>query len=150
MADPLTIAFVSFAAISAVSSVVGGIAGNQAAKDEARLLDEQGQLAQSEAQAEAQRKANENRKFLKRQKLAFLKSGVTLEGSPLFTLETTLEEGQEEVTAIAKRGGAQARLFSQKASQARGAGRSALVSGIGGATSTAFNAFGTGRVAGLF
>ena len=150
MGDPLTIAFVSFAAISAVSSIAGGIAGNQAAKDEARLLNEQGRLAQSEAQAEAQRKANENRKFLKRQKLAFLKAGVTLEGSPLFTLETTLEEGQEEVTAIAKRGRAQARLFSQRAVQTRGAGRASFISGIGGAASSAFNAFGFGRLAGLF
>ena len=146
----VTAAFITFAAISAVSSIAGGIAGNKAAKQEATLLDEQGRIAQSEAQAEAQRVANANRKFLKRQKLAFLKNGVTLEGSPLFTLETTLEEGQAEVDAVARRGAAQQRLFSQRASQTRSSGRTSFISGIGGAASAAFNAFGTGRIAGFF
>lgn len=150
MGSPLEIAFITSAVVSVGSSIFGGFAADRASKDEARLLREQGNLAQAEAAAEAQRVANANRKFLKRQKLAFLKSGVTLEGSPLFTLATTLEEGQEEVTAIARRGAAQARLFSARAVQTQRQGRASLFGGLTQGASSIFNAFGIGRLAGIF
>lgn len=150
MADPITIAFIATTVISVGSSILGGFAAKDAAKREAGLQDDQARLAQSEAAAEAQRVANQNRKFLKRQKLAFIKAGVTLDDSPLFVLEETLEEGQEEVTAISRRGDAQARLFSARAQQTRGQGRAALISGFGNAASSAFNSFGLGRTAGIF
>lgn len=150
MATPLAIAFITTAVISAGSSIAGGFAANKASKREAGLLDDQSRLAQSEAAAEAQRVANQNRKFLKRQKLAFIKAGVTLDDSPLFVLEETLKEGQEEVTAISRRGGARARVFAGRAEQTRGQGRAALISGFGNAASSAFNSFGLGRTAGIF
>lgn len=150
MGDPITTAFIATTVISVGSQIMGGMAANKASKREASLLDEQAALAQAEAQAEATRKANENRKFLKRQKLAFLKNGVTLEGSPLFVLEETLEKGQEEVNAISRQGDARARLFSARAEQTRNEGRSQLVGGFMGAASSAFNAFGTGSKAGIF
>jgi hypothetical protein len=150
MGDPVTIAFVTFAAVSAVSSIAGGMTANKAARAEASLLDEQGRIAQQEAAAEAQRVANENRRFMKRQKLAFLKNGVSLEGSPLFEQERVLRESQEEVNAEVRRGNAQAELFSRRAQITRNEGRASMIGGITQGVGAVFNAFGTGRAGGLF
>ncbi len=138
--DPKTVSKFG-STISGILSIFGGLSGQRAAGTEAGLQLEQAQLAQSEAAAEAQRIANQNRKFLRRQKLAFIKSGVTLEGSPLFVLETTLEEGQAEVDAEIRRGKARARLFTARAQQTIGAGRSSLLGTLFEGTSSVFNAF---------
>lgn len=55
--------------------------------------------------------------------MAFLKSGVTLEGSPLLVLEETRREGAEEVAAIRAGGESRAKTL-------RAQGRSALIGGF--------------------
>ena len=146
----LTAALIAFTAISATGSIVQGIQQNRAAKAEADLLEEQGLIQQEEAVAEAQRIANDRRKFRKKQKIAFIKNGVTLAGSPLLVLEETRRESQEEVDAIVRRGRAQAALAFQQAALTRGSGRAALLGGIfGAATSLAIGGF-LGAKAGIF
>jgi len=143
-------ALIAAAVVSAGASVAGGISADKASKKEANLLNDQAALAQSEAQAEAKRRANEVRKFHRKQALAFTKNGVTLEGSPLLVLDETLREGQEEVDAIVRQGTAQAKYYRESAAQARNKGRAALIGGIGSAASSAIGAYGIGKSAGMF
>lgn len=133
--NPLTLA-IAFTVVSAAGDIVQGFQQKRAADAEADLLEQQGRLQAEEAQAEAQRVADERRKFRKQQKLAFLKNGIVLAGSPLLVLETTRRESQAEVNAIARRGSAQAKLSFANAAQTRTAGRNALLGGF-------FNAAGT-------
>lgn len=141
---------VASAIISAGASIAGGMAADKAAKKEANLLNDQGDLAQTEANKEAARRADEVRVFQKRQKLAFLKNGVTLEGSPLLILDETLRKGQEEVDAVSNRGAAQADYYRRSAEITKSKGRAALIGGFGGAASTAVSAYGIGKGAGMF
>lgn len=122
--------------VSAGAQISGGIAGRNAARVEARAQEEEGALLLLEANEEADRVNTQNIKFRKRQKLAFLKSGVVLAGSPLLILEETRREGAKEVEAIKKRGQAQFRLSNQRAEISRLSGRASLISGIGGAFNT--------------
>lgn len=135
-------ALAAFSVISAGTSLAAGFAGQDAAGREADLLNQQGLIARSEAEAEAERVGTQNRKFKKVQKLAFLKSGVSLFGSPLLVLEETEREGQKEVDAIRRRGFAQQTLFGRKAKIARGKGRQALIGGFTGALKSGLSFFG--------
>ncbi len=122
--------------ISVVSSVAGGIAAQSAAEEEAKSIERQGDLSRQEAEIEAQRTQRERDKFLKKQKLAFLKSGVTLEGSPLFVFEETRKESAKEVEAIRRQGGARFTLGQERAEITRARGRAALIGGISSGAST--------------
>lgn len=135
--------------IATSAQIFGGVVSKQAADDEALLLEEQGALARLEANEEADRINTENIKFRKKQKLAFLKSGVGLIGSPLLILEETRTEGNKEVEAIRRRGQAQFTLGLRKAGITRATGRARLIGGIAGAASSAvsgFSTFGTSRL----
>ena len=118
------------ALLSAFGKIIAGVQQNNAAKVEALLQEEQGRILQEEAVSEAQRVANDRRKFRKKQKVAFLKNGITLAGSPLLVIEETRRESQAEVDAIIRRGRAQVNLAFQQAALTRGGGRAALTSGI--------------------
>lgn len=142
--------FVAATAVSVGASIMGGIAANNAAKAEARNLEEQGRLAQEEHNREAARRAEEVRKFHRTQSLAFLKNGVTLAGSPLLVLDETMTQGQEEVNAISKSGDAQRTLYNQRAAQTVNSGRAALIGGIGQAAGSAASSYAVGREAGIF
>lgn len=124
------------AVVSAVSSIAGGVQKQNAARKEARALEDQAILSEQEAKAEAEIHATRVRKFAANQKSAFLKNGVTLEGSPLFVLEDTYKYGQDEVNSIVRSGAARATLYRQKAEIARSEGRAALIGGIGSGVSS--------------
>lgn len=125
--------------VSAGSTVAAGRAQQEAFDREAALQEEQGRIARREAGIEAERTATERRKFLARQKLAFIKNGVSLEGSPLLVLEETRSESQKEVDAIIKSGNAQQRLFFRKAAISRSKGRAAILGSVGKATPDIFD-----------
>lgn len=143
-------ALIAATVVSAGASIMGGISARSSANREAKALNEQAALAQNEATAEAQRRATEVRQFQRRQKLAFLKNGVTLEGSPLLILDETLTAGQEEVDAIMRRGTAQAKYYRESAAITKNKGRAALIGGIGGAASSFIGGYGIGKSAGMF
>lgn len=147
----LLVSLVGLTATSIVMQVAGGVATRDAAKQEAGLQETQGRIAQAEAEETAENVGEENRKFRARQKLLFLKAGVTLEGSPLLILEETKEEGEEEVEAIRRRGEAQLELSQRQADITRSYGRAALIGGIAGATASGVSGIAGGAaVAGLF
>ncbi len=123
--------------ISTVASVFKGFAAKRAADREAEALQDQASLQREETGREAARVKDERRKFLAKQSLAFVKGGVTLEGSPLLVLEETQTESEKEVQALKTRGAAQFALGTQKAGRAKSIGRSKLIGGFGEAFGTA-------------
>lgn len=137
MAVPALLALTAF---SIGSSIYGGQQANKAAGQEAVLQRQQAAIAQEEANRDAGIHADERTQFLKRQKLAFLKSGVTLEGSPLLVLEDTQRKSQEEVDAMIRRGNAQYRLGNASADITESKGRAALIGAYGTAASTGASA----------
>lgn len=129
--------------LSGVSSVFGGLQGYSAGQEQASLAvsqanlagQEQARLSFKEAQAEKERSSEAER----RQKLAYLASGVSLEGSPLLILEETRRKGSENVDEILRSGaaGASASAIEGRiaAKQYKTSGRDALMKGILGALS---------------
>ena len=124
-------------ALSAGASIIGGI-------QQSREAQKQAQRAQQETELQARAEARENIAFEKRQKLAFLKSGVSLEGSPLLVLAETRRRGSENVGAILETGRTRAKGVAAS-------GRQALIGGFSQGLSTAaggFSGFGGGTTAG--
>ena len=89
---------------------------------------------------EANAEQQETDQTLRRQKLAYLASGVTLQGSPLLIMEETRRKGQENIDEIMASGssGASAAIMEgrQQASNTKASGRRDLVNGLTGAAST--------------
>lgn len=148
--DPLTALAVGATALSVGGGIVAGQQQKKAASQNASLQEQQASLALDEAQTNAGIVADDRRNILKRQALAYTKSGVALEGSPLLVLENTRSKSQQEVDSIVKSGAAQYKLGMANASTTRAAGRAALTSsyiaGIGQIGSTALSM----KSAGLF
>lgn len=147
--DPVSLLVVA-TAVSVGSSVMGGISANASAKREAGMQQQQAQINLDESRVAAQDMTVERNKFLQVQKLAFLKSGVSLEGSPLDVLNETRTQSQKEVDATLKRGDAQYNLGMESAQITKNKGRAALIGGFGQAASTGVSAYAAGSTAGLF
>lgn len=148
--DPVSLAFITSAVVAGGGKVLGGMAERDALKKRAGMQEDQARLATAEAAAQAKRRASDVRRFAANQKVAFLKNGVTLEGSPLIALEDTYTMGQEEVDSIVNRGNAQSNLYWQEAKLSKKQGRAAMISGITGAASSALDSYGTGKKGGMF
>lgn len=139
-----------FTAVSAISAVVGGIQQKKAADKQASATraeaQRQANLRQEERESQARVEARENIQLEKRQKLAFLKSGVSLEGSPLLLLAETRRVGGENVEAIIKSGQTEAtsllRGGESQAAALKSSGRLALIGGLTGGLTTAAGGFG--------
>lgn len=137
--------------VGGVSSVAGGISASQEAKRQASLAEFQAQQKGQEEARLAQAKANEVARTAeetrKAQKMAYLKSGVTLEGSPLLTMEGTRVQGQQNVEEIMRAGGAAVGASTAEgriqAANLRSAGRQAFVSGLSGGAQMFKSAFGS-------
>lgn len=149
MADPVSAVFIGATLLGAGGTIYSGYQQNQAAKREASLEEEQGRLAQEEADREAAAHAEDVRKFSRVQALSFLKNGVTLAGSPLLVLDETLKKGQEEADSIAKSGAAQRNLYNQRAYNTRSEGRAALVGSLFSAGASAGTSYAMGKNKGI-
>ena len=108
--------------VSGVGSLVGGVSSFMESKEQAKL-------AQQQAETQARAEARSNIALESQQKVAFLNSGVSLQGSPLMVLQETERKGEENVGAIIQSGQTQAASL-------RSSGRSALIGGIGSAGSS--------------
>lgn len=124
MADPVT---ASLVAVAAGGQVLGGI-------QQSREANRQADIAQEEAELRARSEARQAIDFEKGQKLAFLKSGVALSGSPLLVLAETRTRGTQNVREILRGGETQAKSF-------RASGRQALLSGFTSGARTAAGGF---------
>lgn len=117
-------------AFGAVSSIGGGIAGQQAANQQAKLQEQQGGIALAEAKANATNEAYNQTQAVGKQRLAYLANGVSLEGSPSLVLDESRKYGQQQVQSILDRGSAEYNLAKMNAAVTRNQGRAALLAGI--------------------
>ena len=131
----------AFVAAAAASSIYGGMQARDEAKKQSAMAISQSQAAATETKRQTDRSVELEKRNIKdvtdRQRLAYLASGVTLEGSPLLKLEETRRLGAENVEEIQKAGeaGAEAQLAEGRttAQAAQSRGRQALTQGITGA-----------------
>lgn len=130
----------ALAGASAGLNLLSGLFGYMDAQDQAAQSESRGRLLRMEAEADAQRYAEQARGFKATQKLAYLKSGVTLEGSPLDILDETARVASENLSAMRARAQAGQNAQNAEADAARSRGRAALIGGIAGAASTAATA----------
>lgn len=129
---------------SGLSSIVGGMQQSAEAKRQANyaqgtaMAQATEQARVSALQAGAERKEAES--YRRQQKLAYLKSGVSLEGSPLLMLESTRLRGQKNVNEIISAGGAGAASAitegRMRAQNYKASGRQAFMSGLTNAATT--------------
>lgn len=130
----------ALAAVAATAAVAGGIQGHREGEKQADRAEAQAAARAAETKRVTERQTTlEQRdiaKTLDRQKLAFLASGVTLEGSPLLVMEETRRRGAENIEEIQKAGaaGSAAQLEEGRAvaEAAKTSGRQALIRGIAG------------------
>ena len=105
------------------ASLYSGFAANSAARQEASLERQQGDIAASEAQVNAKNEAFNQTQAVQNQRVAFLANGVTLEGSPSMVLEQSKEYGQSQVDAILRQGAAKKALAYSEATITQNKGR---------------------------
>lgn len=107
-----------------------------ASQQMAAISESRGRMLRNEANADAERYRIQADNFKADQKLAYLKSGVTLEGSPLDVLDETARQATENIHAIQSRGNAEQVNADSEAAAMRTQGRGAFIGGIAGGIST--------------
>ena len=133
---------------SGLSSIVGGMQQQGMANQQAELAMATAQMQGAEmgrqSFREAQLVSEEAERVRRRQKVAYLASGVTLEGSPLLIMEETRANAQDNVNEILKSGEAakSAALMEgrMKAENYKSSGREAFSKGL----NTGIGTIGTG------
>lgn len=118
------------AGVSAGLEILGGLFGYLQSEQAAEQAQSRGRMLRDEADADAQRYAEQARVFKETQALSYLKSGVTLEGSPLDVLDETVRVTSENLSAIRARGAAQQFDMESQAENFRFRGRAGLIGGI--------------------
>jgi hypothetical protein len=119
-----------FAGASSAMDLMSGLFGYLASKEAAAAAESRGRMIRMEAEAEAQRYAEQAKSLRAKTKLAYLKNGVDLSGSPLDVLDADILTADENISAIRAGGAARALDASNAAAGARNAGRAALIAGI--------------------
>jgi hypothetical protein len=130
--------------VSGISSVVGGLQGLQAGKAQGEAAKAQAAIAGQEqarvSAKEAQFERDAMNDTVRRQKLAYMASGVTLEGTPFLALQETKRRGEQNIDEIIRSGasGVAARATEGRlmAKQARSSGRREFIGGITNAVNT--------------
>jgi len=124
--------------VGAVSSLAGGMSSRSEANNQAELALQQSEMAAKEQARvsfrEAQLETDRADDFARKQKVAYLASGVTLDGSPLATMEETRRKGSENVNEILMSGAAGAEAARSEgriqAQQLKSSGRKAFSAGL--------------------
>lgn len=130
-----------FSGLSAASSLFGGVSAQKESNKQANIAQAQANLQAEETARAGAREASfvgmEAESVRRRQKLAYLKSGVDLEGSPLLVMEATRKAGLDNVEEVYKGNAAGAQVVEgrTRAASIRSSGRQAFMQGIGNATS---------------
>jgi len=139
-----------FAGASSAMDLIGGLFGYLASKEAAGAAESRARMIRMEADADAQRYAEQARGFNAKQRLAYLKSGVELSGSPLDVLDDDMLTAEANIASIRASGAARALGAEGEAAQARIGGRNALIAGIsGGMGKVAMAAYSSGKTEGV-
>lgn len=134
--------------VSALSSVMGGMEQQQAANQQSEYAMAEATMKGKESARQsvlaASNEKAESERVRRAQKLAYMSSGVSLEGSPLLVMEQTRRTGQANIDEILAAGGsASAASMTEgrvKADSLKSTGRQAFMSGLSNAGSTLFTA----------
>ncbi len=110
--------------------IVSGLFNMNASESQASALRSQASLVRAETAAEIERYKISASRYKASQKMAYIKSGVQIEGSPLDVLDETARTASENISAIRAQGEAEATKLTSQARQVRSAGRAALVGGF--------------------
>ena len=124
-----------------------GIMGMSAADAQNSALRSQARLLQVESEADIARYASESRAFKAEQSVRYLKSGVTLEGSPLEILDETSRVAAENISAMRAKSSAEASALRAKGRGLQAASRVDFLKDVAGAGMTAMK---TGKELGWF
>ena len=119
-----------FSGASAGLDFLSGLFGFFASQEGAAIAASRGRMIRLEAEDEAQRYSEQVTQFKSEQKLAFLKSGFGLSGSPLDILDETTRIAEENISAIRARGRAGQLTQEARAFRSRAAGRGAILAGV--------------------
>ena len=114
----------------AIAQVAGGIGGMGAASQESELEKQQGQIALTESQINANNAAFNYTQQVQGQRLGFLASGVSLEGSPALVVASSKKYAQGQVQSILNAGAAQYNLAQENAAMTINKGRAGMIAGI--------------------
>lgn len=133
-----------FSGLSAASSLFGGMSANTEAQRQSVTAQAEANLRAEETARAGAREASfigmEAESVRRRQKLAYLKSGVDLEGSPLLMMEATRRAGldnvEETLRASTSTAGAQVSEGRARATALKASGRQAFMTGIGNGAAT--------------
>jgi hypothetical protein len=90
----------ALAAVSAGADIMSGVFAMSAADAQRSSLRSQAALLRAESEADIARYAEETQGFKAEQSVRYLKSGVTLEGSPLEILDETTRVASENISAM--------------------------------------------------
>lgn len=122
--------------VSAGLDLMSGVFGFLAAQESASAAQSRADLVRIEAEANAQRYAEQAAQFEAHEKVMYLASGVKLAGSPVDALATTARIAGENIAAIRMQGEADAAGLGTIASNEEAKGRAALVGGFNRAAGT--------------
>lgn len=140
--DPVSIALLASAGISAIGKVLGGVGGYSAGKAQATALRAGADQARAEAGIEAQLGLEDADRTEGRAATLAAASGGGLTGSALDVLDDLERQSQFRAKAAIYRGEMEARSREYEARVAKRQGAVSLVTGITGAGATALGAFG--------
>lgn len=119
-----------WAVASLATSVYSGSKQKDAAKAQAGMAEDDARLLKWEAEREAAITRDEGIRYAKEQAMAYMSSGVQLEGSALLTVAETIKLSETEAKAIEYRGGRMADMKNREASIYRKQGRASFISSI--------------------
>ncbi len=130
-------------ALSAGMGLFSGISSMGEAEEQSAMAEASATLAGKESARQAVLLANKEKEkndaTVRKQKLAYLASGVTLEGSPLLVMENTRQKGIENVNEILESGASASTTAETegriKSKQLLASGRSSLLKGLTGSAS---------------
>jgi hypothetical protein len=123
-------ALLAIQSASAISQVASGIGGMGAATQESELEKQQGEIALNESQINANNAAYNYTQQVQGQRVGFLASGVSLEGSPTLVLAASKSYAQTQVQSILNEGAAKYNLAQEEAANTINKGRAGIISGI--------------------
>lgn len=114
---------------SAGMDILAGLFSYMNGRNAQAMMDSRARMIRDEAEVDAQLYSEQAEGFKAKQKLAFLKSGVQLTGSPLDILDETARTARENISAIRARGRSDEFDAQMAGLEAAQQGRAALIGG---------------------
>jgi hypothetical protein len=134
--------------VSAGLDLLSGVFGFLASQEAASVAQSRGDLIRLEAEANAQRYAEQAAQFKAHEKVMYLSSGVKLSGSPVDALATTARIAHENIEAIKMEGDTKALDQDVLASNIESQGRAALAGGFSRAAGMGIASYAASKGAG--